>query len=183
MVTLRKNKRVRHAEDVVLPALGLLGHGLGAGLQEVEGPALVLYKQVNNASKLTRNEGHGIELLPPLFVDADLVGFGLLTSCGEPLLIGVSDQLLAVGGVRGVEHVVEVLAVWIAAFGKLVREVDLEAGDLLHLFVEALHTEFIVERDLDELDFGELEELLLAHKHLAQHVLVDHRAWRDVELH
>ena len=92
-------------------------------------------------------------------------------------------QLLAVGGVRGVEYVVEVLAVGVAAFGKLVWEVDLEAGDLLHLFVKALDTEFIVERDLDELDFGELEELLLAHKDLAQHVLVDHRAGRDVKLH
>ena len=83
----------------------------------------------------------------------------------------------------GVEHVVEVLAVGVAAFRQLVREVDLEAGDLLHVLIEALDTEFIVERDLDELDFVEREELLLADKHLAQHVLVDHRAWRDVELH
>ena len=83
----------------------------------------------------------------------------------------------------GVEYVVEVLAVWVAAFGKLVGEVNLEGGDFLHVFIEALHTEFIVERNLDELDFVELEELFLPYKHLAQHVLVDHRAWRDVELH
>ena len=83
----------------------------------------------------------------------------------------------------GVEHVIEVLAIGIAAFRKFVWEVDLERRDLLHLFVEALHTEFIVERNLDELDFVESEELLLAHEDLAQHVLVDHRAWRDVELY
>ena len=83
----------------------------------------------------------------------------------------------------GVEYVVEVLAVWVAAFRQLVWEVDLEGRDLLHLFVEALHTEFIVERNLDELDFVESEELLFAHEDLAQHVLVDHRGWRDIELH
>ena len=93
------------------------------------------------------------------------------------------NQLLAVIVVGRVEHVVEVLAVGIPAFRQLVWEVDLELRDLLKVFVEALHTEFIVERNLDELDFGQLKKLLLAHKHLTQHVLVDHCAWWDVELH
>ena len=83
----------------------------------------------------------------------------------------------------GVEYVVEVLTIWIPAFRQLVWEVDLERGDLLEVLVEALHAELIVERDLDELDFGQLKKLLLAHKHLTQHVLVDHCAWWDVELH
>ena len=104
----------------------------------------MLYKKVNKKEELTRDEGYGVELLPPLFVDANLVGLGLRTSCGKPLLISVRDQLLAVVGVCGVEHVVEVLAIGIAAFRKFVWEVDLEGGDLLHVLIEALDAELIV---------------------------------------
>lgn len=100
----------------------------------------------------------------------------------EPELVGVLDHLGHALRVDGVEDVEEVLAVDALALGRLVGHVLHDLGVRGEAGQQVGDGQLVEPGDLDELDVGDLEELLLAGQDLAEEVAVDGRVPHDVEL-
>ena len=130
---------------------------------------------------LTAEVGHGVQLGPPVIGDDDGLLLDALVAF-EPELVGVLDHLGHALRVYGVEDVEEVLAVDALALGRLVGHVLHDLGVRGEAGPQVGDGQLVEPGDLDELDVGDLEELLLAGQDLAEEAAVHRGFLENVEL-
>ena len=140
-------------------------------------------RRVRRSVTLTRYEGHGVQLLPPLLRNDYILSRLCLSGDRVTLLVGVLYQPSDVLLVERIEHVPEVKPVWQSALRQLVGEVGQEVGLVFGEWIHVLDGELVVDRHVDELDLPELEQALIAAEHRLEEVLVHHGLRRQVQLH
>ena len=123
---------------------------------------------------LTTLEGRLVELLPPCLVDLHFLKALFLLSRCEPKLVCMTDEVVDIDWVHGVQQVEEELAIRTSAFWVLVWKVLHDILVLLEVWEEVLDTELIVSRDVDKTNVLELENLLLVGEDFSNEVLVHH---------
>ena len=132
---------------------------------------------------LTRDEGHSVEELPPVFRDLDGL-FGQRLRLGfVALLVRMLEQLSQVVAMDGVDDVEEIVAVWHATLGQFRREVPPDLLVVLHHRPDLDDAQLVVEGHADALHLLQWQEGLLASQHFLQEVLVHHPLRRQVRLH
>ena len=105
---------------------------------------------------LTRDEGHGVELLIPVVGDSYLGAGLVLVLDGVAHLVRIPDELLGVVRLHRGHDVEEVAAVREAALGVSVLEILHEFRILLHQRKERSNRQFVVMGHLNEPHLTEL---------------------------
>lgn len=98
------------------------------------------------------------------------------------LIACIFDKTLQIIPLNRVEHIEKILAVRHSSLGHLRREEPHEILVTLHHWPELHHSQFIIERNVNPLDFVKLQEALLLDKNLFQEVLIKHVIRRAVQL-
>ena len=120
--------------------------------------------------------------MPPLLRDLNgFLHFGLAFGC-VALFLRVSNQLLQIFALQGVQNVEEVIPVRSPALGHLGGEEHLEILVVFHHGPKLDHWQLVVERNTDSFHFGELEQSLFVHKDILEKIFVQHMLRWKVKL-
>ena len=124
--------------------------------------------------------GHGLELVEPFLRRHDGLGLDGLGVDLVSLGICMLDDLVEIVGEEAVEHVEEVEPIRQSITLVDFAEVLLQVLVVLYLWPDRLHGELVQLGDLDVVDVGLLEQLLLFCQNLLEILLIHMALWRDV---
>ena len=131
---------------------------------------LYVLQSVRHGEGLTRDIGHGVQLVPHLVRDKDGLLLHVHVGGRVALLCRVPNERLDILLVQAVREVKEIFARWKPALGDLVREVAHKLWHLLHVRPHVLHGELVIVGHCHELDFTQGHQLLFFREHHAQEV-------------
>lgn len=98
------------------------------------------------------------------------------------LKAGILDNLLQIIPLNRVQNIEKVLAVRHSSLGHLRREEVHEFLVSLHHWPELHHSQFVIKRNVNPLNFVKFQELLIVNKDLFQEILIEHVFRRAVQL-
>ena len=129
-------------------------------------PLCSIQEKVKTKMILTTDERYGSQLLPPFMRNLDRFLLHIFVLSSHSLVVGMLDQIPHVFRFQRIKNVEEVSAIGQTPIRAGIRQVPHNLPIILMHGIDFSYRELIIQRNIDILDFAELEQCLLFFENL-----------------